>query len=53
MTLESNSDYINSQIYIGDRDHRVGYTSALIAGSNFLSITNLLPERSYTLCGYL
>lgn len=42
-TLASNNDYISTQIYIGDRDHRVGYASASVAGINFVNILDLLP----------
>ena len=35
-----------------DRDHRVGYSGMTIAGTNFLSIENLLPQRDYVICGY-
>jgi hypothetical protein len=51
LILQSNNDYL-THIYIGDRDQRVGYASATVAGTNFVSINNLLPERSYTMCGY-
>lgn len=43
VTLASNNDYITTQIYIGDRDHRVGYNSALVAGVNYVNILGLLP----------
>jgi hypothetical protein len=52
ITLQSNQDFLTTQIYIGDRDQRVGYGPALITGNNYVSINNLLPERSYSLCGY-
>ena len=52
-TLASNNDYLTTQIYIGDRDHRVGYASATVAGNNFVNIMDLMPQRNYTLCGYL
>jgi len=50
--LQSNQDFLTTKIYVGDRDQRVGYAPALIAGSNYVSINNLLPERSYSICGY-
>lgn len=47
LVLQSNQDFLTTKIYIGDRDQRLGYAAGLIAGSNYASIDNLLPERSY------
>ena len=52
MTIASNNDYKTTQIYNADRDTRVGYMSATVAGSNYLIVESLLPEREYVLCGY-
>lgn len=52
LVLQSNKDYLNVQIYNLDRDERVGFFPATIAGNNYLNIDDLLPERDYVLCGY-
>lgn len=43
LILESNNDYVTTKIYVGDRDTRAGYAPALIAGTNYASLENLLP----------
>jgi hypothetical protein len=50
--LQSNQDYLTVKIYKSDRDQRVGYTGVNAAGTTFVEVQNLLPERSYTMCGY-
>lgn len=52
LVLQSNKDYLNVQIYNLDRDERVGFFPATIAGNNYFNINDLLPERDYVLCGY-
>ena len=50
-TLQSQQDFIDKQIYITDRDHRINLI-ALNAGNNFIEFENLLPQRSYSFCAY-
>ena len=52
LILSSNNDYLTTKIYSEDRYERVGYSSILIAGNNFFSVEDLLPQRSYTICAY-
>lgn len=52
LTIESNADYLTTAIYSADRDQRVGFTAITSAGSTNFNLENLLPERSYGLCGY-
>lgn len=50
--LESNQDYLTTKIYKVDRDQRVGYQGVAAAGATYVQVENLLPERSYVMCGY-
>jgi hypothetical protein len=50
--LQSNNDYLTTQIYNSDRDLRVGFAAVLGGGSNYFNIESMLPERAYSLCGY-
>lgn len=39
------------QIYVGDRDHRIDFTT-LSMGNNNIVLKNLLIEREYQWCSY-
>jgi hypothetical protein len=52
LIIQSNNDYLTTQIYNSDRDERVGFSSIITAGINYLNLEDLLPERAYGLCGY-
>jgi hypothetical protein len=52
LILQSNDDFLTTQIYSKDRDQRVGFSPAYIAGNNYVNIIDLLPKRDYAICGY-
>lgn len=51
LTLQSQSDFL-TYVYTQDRDYRVGMISAATAGNNPITFSNLLPQKTYTLCAY-
>jgi hypothetical protein len=50
LTLQSQSDFL-THIYTADRDYRVNMLKA-VTGNTQITFSNLLPQKSYTLCAY-
>ena len=51
-TLQSMQDFLDHRVYTEERDQRIGVRIEA-AGEYTLRLEDLLPERYYTLCGYL
>jgi hypothetical protein len=45
-------DFLTTRMYTADRDWRLGH-EVYNAGTHSMNMTDILPERDYTMCVYL